>query len=99
MAEAERTKKSSVTQLVHSTIGLGLLRPAETSVSPILLSSPEQEEGAMAMRAASQKSAGRGSVSSEKAAADHDSDGGLTSLDSGTRPARGRLPHQPSQDG
>ena len=95
MAEQERPKKSSVTQLVHSSIGFGLLAPAEVSI----LSSPEQEDASMAARLTFYSKTSVGSVSSEKGAVDHDSDGGLTSLDTGTRPARGRLPHQPSQDG
>ena len=98
MAEQERPKKSSVTQLVHSSIGFGLLTPTEGSVATIL-SSPEQEDASMAARLTFYSKTSVGSVSSEKGAVDHDSDGGLTSLDTGTRPARGRLPHQPSQDG
>lgn len=109
MAElvSDRSKKSSVTQLVHSTIGLGLLKPAETAVPSSILSSPEEDNGAMASSSSSRlhfytkRSAG-GSVSSEKAAGlDPDSDGGLTSLDAagGRRRGKGRLPHQPSQDG
>ena len=97
MAEhGERAKKSSVTQLVHSTIGLGLLKPAETAVSTVL-SSPEED--GMAARLTFYSKTSAGSVSSEKAATEVDSDGGLTSLDTGTRRGKGRLPHQPSQDG
>lgn len=97
MAEhGERAKKSSVTQLVHSTIGLGLLKPAETAVSTVL-SSPEED--GMAARLTFYSKTSAGSVSSEKAATEVDSDGGLTSLDTGRRRGKGRLPHQPSQDG
>jgi hypothetical protein len=97
MAEyGERAKKSSVTHLVHSTIGLGLLKPAETAVSSIL-SSPEED--GMAARLTFYSKTSAGSVSSEKAALDVESDEGLTSLDTGKRRNKGRLPHQPSQDG
>ena len=97
MAEQERSKKSSVTQLVHSTIGLGLLKPTEPRAVSAVLSSPEED--GMAARLTFYSKTSAGSVSSEKAALDADSDNGLTSLDSGTRRGRGKLPHQPSQDG
>jgi hypothetical protein len=104
MAEGGGTKKTSVTQLVHSTIGLGLLKATdagfgacETAARPQLelaktLLSPDQENMAGRLQFYSKTSAG--SMSSAV-----DSEWGLSSLDSGARPARGRLPHQPSQDG
>ena len=92
----ERQKKTSLTHLVHSTLGLGLLKPQGEAKS--ILISPEDESAAR-LTFYSKKSTG--SESSEKMAcvADDDDDGGLTSLDTGTRRARGKLPHQPSQDG
>ena len=107
MAEGGGTKKTSVTQLVHSTIGLGLLKPTDAGLGACeanarpaqqaknILLTPEEEHimaGAGRLQFYSKTSAG--SVSSAV-----DSEWGLTSLDSGSRPARGKLPHQPSQEG
>lgn len=95
----ERYKKSSVTQLVHSTIGLGLLKPqaeADIAKTPTFLVSPE-ENSCVGLGYYSKRSAGSASSEKMAVALDMDRDGGITSLDTGTRAAR--LPHQQSQDG
>lgn len=100
MTDGERQKKNSVTQLVHSTIGLSLLKPAEPSVAGKSIANPEDDN--MAARLTFYSKASAGSASSEKAAGCEDSTYSevMTSLDSGSRrPHRRHLPHQPSQDG
>ena len=94
VAEDRSKKKTSVTQLVHSTIGFGLM-PAEPDLEAVcsfsLLGSPEEETMASRMQMNSKTS-----VSSDKVA---DSEWSASNLDLGSRAARGKLPKQPSQDG
>ena len=61
---SEKTKKTSVTQLVQSTLGLGLLSPEDNVNSPkfISLASPED---AMAGRLQFNSKTSAGSVSSD----------------------------------
>ena len=94
MAAQERSKKTSVTQLVHSTIGGFGLVTAEPNSPSATLSSPEE---AMASRLQFNAKTSAGSVSSDKVATS-ENDLGMSSLDKGPRPTRGRLLPQPSQE-
>ena len=89
----ERQKKTSLTQLVHSTIGLSLVtQEGEASLAE---ASPEEN---MASRLQFNSKSGAGSVSSDKVALTEYDD--VSSLDRGRRQRPTKtLINQASQDG